>query len=278
MDASVGAAPTAATSELPSERKVARYGWRPDLPDHRDHLFGIELAPAKLPMKVDLRKTGFMPPIYDQGPLGSCTANAAARLVEFDEAKQGDPDVKTPSRLFIYYYERVLEGTVGEDSGAELRDAAKVLATRGVPDEDQWPYDIPKFTVDPPAGVDRSAYKRRALVYQRIVPGHGRLRSVLASGFPVMFGFSVPESFESDDLASGRHPLLRLPEPGEKIIGGHAVAICGYDWHASPRRCLIANSWGAEWCRKGYFSMEASWFDHSELASDFWVIRQITDA
>jgi C1A family cysteine protease len=278
MDASVGAVPTDATAGAREEtRRIAGYGWRPDLPDHRDHLFGVEVAPAKLPLKVDLRESGFMPPIYDQGQLGSCTANAAARLVEFDEAKQGLADVSTPSRLFIYYYERLLEGTVDEDSGAELRDAAKVLAKRGVPDESEWPYDIDRFTIDPPTQIDADAFKRRALVYQRIVPGHGRLRSAIASGYPVMFGFSVPESFESGAMASGHDSLLRLPEPGEKIIGGHAVCVVGYDWSKSPRRCLIANSWGADWCRHGYFSMEASWFDHSELASDFWVVRRITD-
>ena len=276
MNASTGAVTMPSTEGAPTKRKVAGYGWRPDLPDHRDHLFGIQLAPASLPLEVDLRTSGYMPPIYDQGQLGSCTANAAARLVELDEAKQGLGDVSTPSRLFIYYYERVLEGTVSEDSGAELRDAAKVLANLGVPDESEWPYDIDRFTEDPPPNVDADAYRRRALVYQRVIPGHGRLRSVMASGYPVMFGFSVPESFESDEMASGRDPLLRLPQPGEKIVGGHAVTLVGYDWTAEPRRCLVANSWGADWCQDGYYWMEASWFDHSELASDFWVIRRIS--
>jgi C1A family cysteine protease len=274
MGASVGEVPVAATQDRPSERKVARYGWRPDLPDHRDHLFGVELAPAELPLKVDLRESGYMPPIYDQGQLGSCTANAAARLVEFDEAKQGQA-VSTPSRLFIYYYERVIEGTVNEDSGAELRDAAKVLAKQGVPDESLWPYDIARFTEDPPDPIDTEAFKRRALVYRRVTPGHGRLRAALASGFPVMFGFAVPESFESSQMADGGDPLLRLPEPGERIVGGHAVAIVGYDFTTHPRRCTVANSWGAGWCREGYFEMDADWFDHSELASDFWIITKL---
>jgi C1A family cysteine protease len=276
MGASVGEVPAPVGSELPTARKVAGYGWRPDLPDHRDHLFGVEVAPAKLPRKVDLRDSGFMPPIYDQGQLGSCTANAAARLVEFDESKQGQPDVSTPSRLFIYYYERVLEGTVNEDSGAELRDAAKVLAKQGVPDESEWPYEIDRFTVDPPDKIDRHAYKRRAVAYRRVLPGRGRLRAAIAKGFPVMFGFSVPESFESADMASGRDTLLRLPEPGEQIMGGHAVTVVGYDFTKTPRRCIIANSWGTGWGRDGYYEMESDWFDHSELASDFWVIERIS--
>lgn len=256
-------------------RKVQHYGWRPDLPDHRDHLFGVAVAPSKLPAKVDLRDSGFMPAIYDQGQLGSCTANAAARLVEFDEAKQAQADVSTPSRLFIYYYERVLEGTINEDSGAELRDAAKVLANQGVPDESEWPYDIDRFTEAPPANVVSDALNRQALVYQRVLPGHGKLRAAVASGFPVMFGFSVPESFESSEMANGTKTLLELPEAGEKIIGGHAVAVVGYDWTASPSRFIVANSWGPDWCQHGYFEMDFTWFDNSDLASDFWVIRKI---
>ena len=35
------------------------------------------------------------------------------------------------SRLFIYYNERLLDGTVNEDSGANLRDGAAVINASG---------------------------------------------------------------------------------------------------------------------------------------------------
>ena len=67
--------------------KIARYGWLPDLPDHRDYFYAapVELAGA-LPAKADLREQ--CPPVYDQGQLGSCTANAIAAAIQFDRMKQ----------------------------------------------------------------------------------------------------------------------------------------------------------------------------------------------
>src|SRR5579872_1370158 len=89
-------------------RKIQRYGWVPDLPDQRDHLYAapVEML-AQLPPAADLR--GQCPPVYDQGQLGSCTANAIAAAIEFDEMKQGLTPIVMPSRLFIYYNERAME-------------------------------------------------------------------------------------------------------------------------------------------------------------------------
>src|SRR5689334_8146808 len=95
----------------PTPRQVKRYGWVPDLPDQRDHLFAAAPAVlADLPPSVDLRDK-CPKEVYDQGHLGSCTANAIGAAFEFGRLKQGMPDFM-PSRLFIYYNERVREGTV----------------------------------------------------------------------------------------------------------------------------------------------------------------------
>ena len=63
------------------------YGWVPDLPDQRDHLYAAtpEIL-AKLPPKKDLRSG--CPAVYDQGQLGSCTANAISGAIQFDQKKQ----------------------------------------------------------------------------------------------------------------------------------------------------------------------------------------------
>src|SRR5947208_1168822 len=114
----------------PCKFKIKGYGWRPDLPDVRDRYRIERPRTTPLPPKVDLRN-GF-PDCYDQGDLGSCTANAIAGVLEFDQIKQGQIPF-TPSRLFIYYCERVMEGTVGDDSGAMIRDGIKVVADLGAP-------------------------------------------------------------------------------------------------------------------------------------------------
>src|SRR5947209_12808061 len=125
-------------------RKVARYGWIPDLPDHRDLFFA---APSNilvaLPLKVDL--TPECPEVYDQGQIGSCTANAIGGTIEFDQMRQRLRDVFVPSRLFIYYNERAIEHTVAEDSGAMIRDGIKSVAKQGACPEKIWPYDPAPF-------------------------------------------------------------------------------------------------------------------------------------
>src|SRR5438309_7176773 len=128
-------------------RRIQRYGWIPDLPDHRDLLFA---APSPIqkdyPPKADL--TEKCPPVYDQGELGSCTGNAIAGAIEFDLLKQKLTDF-TPSRLFIYYNERVIESTTASDSGAQIRDGIKSVASVGVCAESEWPYDVAKFADKP---------------------------------------------------------------------------------------------------------------------------------
>ena len=102
---------------------IGYYGWMPDLPDHRDRQFAAPLLKlGPLPAKVDLRKQ--CPGVYNQGQIGSCTANAIAGAIEFDRLKQKLPDF-IPSRLFIYYNERAMENTVATDSGAQIRDGVK---------------------------------------------------------------------------------------------------------------------------------------------------------
>jgi C1A family cysteine protease len=143
-------------------RRTAGYGWIPDLPDQRDLLYAAPPAPPiPLPAQTDLRAQ--CPPVYDQGQLGSCTANAIAGALQFDEAKQGEADTTLLSRLFIYYNERVMEGTVGTDSGAMIRDGIKTVNAVGACPESEWPYDIARFTEKPSDACYADAATHRAL-------------------------------------------------------------------------------------------------------------------
>src|SRR5205814_595210 len=108
-------------------RKIKRYGWIPHIPDQRDYPYAAPPAFLRaLPARIDLRKQ--CPPVYDQGQLGSCTANAIGGAIEFDQMKEKLPQIFIPSRLFVYYNERVIEGTVNTDAGAMLRDGIKTVA------------------------------------------------------------------------------------------------------------------------------------------------------
>jgi C1A family cysteine protease len=264
-------------------RKTSHYGWQPDLPDPRDRIFNLEETisrPSALPPKVDLSPQ--MPPIYDQGQLGSCTGNGIARVLEYEQIRQGEPAV-TPSRLFIYYNERVIEGTVNQDSGAQIRDGIKVVAQEGAPPEPEWPYSDANpgpFDQKPPPQVYHDATQHEALVYKRVLLGGpgAPLQSALAAGCPVVFGFSVPGSFEDGSWDPTIDPLP-VPGPTETFIGGHCVVLSGYDFSRtrfSDSAFQCENSWGPKWGMNGRFWMDAHWFDASAgLASDFWVIRKV---
>ena len=252
---------------LVTHRTQARFGWNRDLPDHRDQFYSAPPPPRGLPAAVDLRAN--CPPVYDQGDLGSCTANAIAGAIEFDRKKQRLPDF-VPSRLFIYYNERVMEGTVSSDCGAQIRDGIKSVNKIGAPPETDWPYDIAKFAQKPPTKAYTDAKLDRALQYQKVVQTLAQLQSCLASGFGFVFGFTVYESFESETVT--QTGIMPMPAPDEKKLGGHAVMAVGYD--SSSRMMIVRNSWGPNWGQGGYFMMPFE-FILSPNCSDIWTIRSV---
>lgn len=251
-------------------RQIRRYGWIPDLPDSRDFVYAAPLARlGPLPPSMDLRPT--CPPVYNQGALGSCTANAIAAALQFDQVKQAQTDVFVPSRLFIYYNERVIEGTVEEDSGAMIRDGIKSVAKQGAPHEVLWPYVISRFRQKPVPPAYRDARLHQALLYQRVLQTIDQLKGCLAAGFPFVCGFAVYESFESAAVTrTGRVPM---PKPTERQLGGHAVLCVGYE--DRRRRFLLRNSWGPVWGRQGYFTMPYEYLLEPNLSDDFWTVKLI---
>lgn len=241
-----------------------RYGWIPDVPDHRDFL--MTRPTLVLPDTVDLRL--HCPPVYDQGALGSCTANAIAAAIEYERSRQGLPDFM-PSRLFIYYNERKMEGTINSDSGAMIRDGIKSVAQIGACPESGWGYDISKFTVLPDSACYAQAKKYKALDYWHVPRSITQMRGCLAAGFPFVFGFSVYEEFESSAVASSG--IVPLPAHSSRMLGGHAVLAVGYD-HAA-QRFLVRNSWGSGWGQQGYFWLPYAYLTDSDLSDDFWCIK-----
>lgn len=239
------------------------YGWRPSRPDHRDHQAdpsGIKLQP-----EVDPREQMAAP--YDQGQLGSCTANAVAAAVQYDWELDKQEVVETPSRLDIYWGERSYEGTTSYDSGAFGRDGFKYAANVGLIPEHLWPYDITKFNVQPPADT---AVRQRLTRPYRVVPRNKTAwKRVLSNRQTIAFGFTVYESFESQQVA--QTGIMSHPSTSERVLGGHEVLAVGY-LKAYPDYVLVRNSWGTGWGLGGYFLMPWSVVLDRNLSSDFRTI------
>ena len=261
--------------------KVSRFGWVKDTPDPRDLLFTASpvLAAKPLPKSADLRPG--CPPVYDQGQVGSCTANSIAGAFEFTQKKQMLADFM-PSRLFIYYNERAMEGTTNQDAGAQIRDGIKSVVKQGVPPESEWPYseDMSVVTKKPNATAYSDALQHKVVSYHRISSrtADGMLnlmKSCLADGYPFCFGFTVYSAFEGAEVANTG--ILKMPNlKKEDIVGGHAVLAVGYD--DKKKMVLVRNSWGNKWGQKGYFWMPYQYISDSKLASDFWTVRGVTGA
>jgi C1A family cysteine protease len=260
--------------------QIRRLGWVPDIPDSRDFTYAAPRSVlTALPREVSLRDK-CPNTVYDQGRLGSCTANAIAGAVEFDQIKQGQREA-TPSRLFIYYNERAIEHSILFDAGAMIRDGIKSVAKQGACPESMWTYDDTppetedspcpacKFAQKPTAKCYTEARKHQILSYRRLPQDASTMRGCLASGYPFIFGFTCYSNLPFDST-TGEIPL---PTAQDDVIGGHAVLAVGYD--DVSRKFMIRNSWGQHWGAGGYGFLPYEYLLDGNLADDFWTIRTI---
>jgi len=218
--------------------------------------------------QVDLRSK--CPPIYNQGKLSSCISNVLIGAYEYDLIKQNKPRF-IPSRLFIYYNERLIEHTTNSDSGSSLKNGINAISKYGIVAEDKWPYNINKFTKKPYESIYDIALKNKDIVYIKLKQDIDHIRQALDEKNVIAFGFSVYESFESDEVVQSG--IMTLPKENDKFLGGHAVLAVGYN--DSLNLIIVRNSWGTEWGDKGYFYMPYDYIINNELSSDFWIIDRL---
>ncbi len=247
--------------------KIARYGWTRDLPDHRDIQLYTQAPPGrKLPPTVDLRE--LMPPVYDQGELAACTANALASLLSYRGRPDGTLLSWTPSRMFLYYNQRAQAGLVHSDAGASIRDGIKSMLRYGACSEEEWPYETSRLAKRPPARLYRTSDQLQELRYGRVAPSLTQLRSCLAAQNPVIFGISLFSGMESDTVSETG--MIPLPRSDENLLGGHVLSAVGYD--DRHQYFIVRNSWGAGWGDRGYGYLPYAYATDPGLSADFWAL------
>ena len=245
---------------------IPKYHWTRDKIDKRDYLYAPTVV--KTSNYVDLRP--YCSPIEDQGRLGSCTGNAIAGAIEL--LMKRNNKFSDISRLFIYYYERLLENTVNYDSGAYIRDGIKACYTYGAATENLWPYDISKFRNRPSIDAVNDASRRKVKLYERVADFNGVINAI-DNGYPVTIGFDVYSSFDSPTVArTGIMPYPNLRK--ETLLGGHAVLIVGYNKNNDT--FIVRNSWGKYWGDNGYFYMPFQVIKNNTMSGDFWVIKSLS--
>lgn len=248
------------------------YGWKRDTPSDTDVYHNFTIGKLHDSIKgIDLREQ--FPPVYNQGKLGSCTANGIAGVYEFEEMKQKEEKVFVPSRLFIYYNERKANNTIGKDTGASIRDSVMEISNVGVCPESLWPYDITKFKDSPPQKCYDDATKHKCIEYKRVNQDLQQLKQCLMEGFPMVCGIEVYKSFESPETM--KTGIVQIPLAHEKHMGGHCIVIVGFD--DNKKQFIFRNSWGPSFGENGYGYLPYDYLLNKQLSGDFWTVRKIQD-
>lgn len=255
-----------------------RYGLIPRVHDSRDYAF--KTPEIRSTSFIDLSKQ-FPEQPWNQGNLGSCVAHGGAACVDFARVRSGLKPLRRPSRLFLYYTARVRAGyPINEDTGLQIRDVFKAVAKDGAPPEKDWYYEVSRFAEKPPAKAYEDASHDLAVAYGLV--HENDVDNVIRSTYPVAFGFTVYESFESAETL--RTGIVPIPDKSrERVLGGHCMVFVSTVIDGS----LIGgvpgvlyrkarNSWGTE-CGDPK-SPGHVWFPISETdTSDMWAITAMGD-
>lgn len=211
-------------------------------------------------MSIDLRHK-FLP-VFDQGCIASCSANALCALIGFI----------CPgffgSRLFMYYNERLFDGTIGRDEGVEVGRAVESLVRYGVCNEALWPYIPARLDLKP----DSRCYKSIKRFSASTIPKRpDALKHALIEDRPFVVGLVVYESFRQVNQ-SGDIPMPQKEK--EKCLGGHAVVCVGF----RDDYWIMRNCWGSGWGDAGHFYLPSAYlFDVSLTCSEPWCLESCED-
>ena len=221
----------------------------------------------KLPRTVDLRSK--MTKVEDQGRTSSCVANAVAGAYEYWTrlALNQDYDV---SRLFIYYNARWRNGDQDKDEGSYIQFAMQGLKEFGACPEKAWPFEKPLLLKKPNGDAYEQASQVKVKEMQQVPLELEAWKQALASGYPIVFGCRLFDSFDECTRRGGVVPMPNPKDLARSSHGGHAMCAVGYS--EKEQVFIVRNSWGDKWGDKGYCYMPYNYMMNPEFNfGDSWV-------
>jgi hypothetical protein len=233
--------------------------------------------------------------VYNQGNIGSCTANALCSAYTFVS-----PNQYLGSRLFLYYNERLNQGnnvrpngSIIQDNGSTIINGIRCLQKYGLCSEILLPYNTQNYALKPRPICYTTGLGYKCTTYSAVLQTLSTLQGCLINGQPFILGFRVYSSFESrNSLLTGYVPMPYVTTRGQSdiLFGGHAVLVCGYDLTRSypanplnPTACpggngvwIIKNSWGTNVGDRGYFYLPLPYLTNPSLAIEFWSVTAVS--
>lgn len=253
---------------MPSRNK--NYGWKRSPRrvrglGHLDFTLG-GVVPLRESSEVE------MPAAIDQGPLGSCTANAWGVAVQAQMPKVAGEWQELLSRLMLYYGERAIEGSISDDSGAVLSDGARFLTEVGICRESKWPYDVSRFKERPSFEAFVEAHRHQGIAGAHRLDEDDphlvyNIAAAIDAGFPVVWGTELDQAFE--DLKPGEV----WPGVTEQVVGGHAMVLTAQRDYGKEFKSQ--SSWTPDFCENGSAWVSAGAVS-SRAAGDYWVVTPQT--
>jgi len=202
----------------------------------RAPLIGRVFGPARAVLK-DINTLR----VENQMQVGSCVAQVWTSMFEYLMRLQLG-DESQGSSVALYAWLRQFAGVpLTEDSGSTNSAAAQVLSSFGMPLELDYPNDTSKWSEEPPPEIHLNASKQKLDLFYTC-PNVSAIEACIQQNRPVAIGFKCFESLMSDGVTeTGYVPYT----PDQKVIGGHAIIIVGYD--RALDGFFFLNSWGTSW-------------------------------
>jgi len=232
-------------------------------PDDRDYKYRMTEKPLLSSIfKINVNNTNNIN-VLSQGSIGSCVSNSFALSVNILSR-----NTISLSRLFHYYCGRSIDGDSSlEDSGLDIRQAAKIISQYGVVAESEWPYIESRFNVLPPLNAFQKSIPLKDYKYSFLDQNINTIKDCLSNkNRPIIFGIIVYSSFMSQAVTITG--VVPMPNPSkEKSLGGHCITMIGFDDKTKTVTCV--NSWGPKWGKNGTFTLPYDYVLNPALAMDF---------
>ena len=209
-----------------------------------------------------------MPPVLDQGSLGTCVANATSNCLRFHMKDQ----VFQPSRLYIHYNTIVnvekQAAKKASNSGVTLEDAMTSLSQYKYCNERIWPYYWWRARTVPSqkAYIDSSA--RKGITFSRVAQDLSALKEVLQTE-PLIICFDIYPSFKY--FTTYMTGYVPMPRSNEKSTSSHCVLLCGYN--DDDKLFTVQNSWGIFSGDTGFYYMPYDYILNPDHAWGFLTLK-----